>query len=193
LYKTILKTGQVYKRFKAKNGKTVTLRSIKWDDLDDALQLANSTVAERQTDPDLGVLLDKTQTRESESDWLANKLVRIESGNEISVVAEVDGRVVGNSEVTRGTFNDEFYHGKLGILLLKEFRDQGIGLEMMNMLVEESRKAGLKTIELEVFATNKRGIRVYEKAGFKQVGKIPKKIFRNGKFTDIVVMAIELL
>ncbi len=107
-------------------------------------------------------------------------------------MAEVDGKVVGNSEVTRGTLTDEFYHGKLGILLLKEFRNQGIGHEMINTLVEESRKAGLKTIELEVFATNEQAVHVYETAGFRRVGKIPKKIFRNGKFTDVIVMAIEL-
>jgi ribosomal protein S18 acetylase RimI-like enzyme len=73
-----------------------------------------------------------------------------------------------------------------------EYRDQGIGLQMMKTLVDESRKAGLKTIELEVFASNPRAIHVYEAAGFKQVGRIPKKIFRKGRFTDIIVMAIEL-
>lgn len=181
----------MYKQFKTKSGKAVTLRSLKWDDLDDALLLANSTVLERGTDPDLGVLLDKMQTRESEADWLSKRLVRIESGDEISVVAEVDGRMVGNSEVARGVSSDEFAHGKLGILLSKEFRNQGIGLEMVKTIVDESRKAGLKTIELEAFTTNERAMYVYEKAGFRQVGRIPKKIFRDGKFTDIVVMAIE--
>lgn len=188
----MLKTGQIYKQFYSKSGKLVTLRAIKWEDLDNVLEIANGIVEKRELDPDLGVILDKRQTRESEAEWLGKKLVSIESGQQISVVAEVDNHVVGNSEVARGSSSDEFYHGKLGILLMKDYRSQGIGLEMMNTLVEESRKSGLKTIELEVFASNSRAIHVYETAGFKQVGKIPRKIFRKGKFTDIVVMAIEL-
>ena len=63
---------------------------------------------------------------------------------------------------------------------------------MMRTLVKESRKAGLKTIELEVFANNPHAIHVYERTGFKEAGRIPKKMLRNGKFIDSVVMSMEL-
>jgi putative acetyltransferase len=111
---------------------------------------------------------------------------------QVSVVAEVDSKLVGNSEVIRGQLHDEYHHGKLGISLLRDYRNQGIGLEMMKTLIDGSRKEGLKTIELEVFANNPRAVHVYESAGFKEVGRIPKKIFRTGRFIDIIVMAIEL-
>jgi RimJ/RimL family protein N-acetyltransferase len=65
-------------------------------------------------------------------------------------------------------------------------------VEMMRTLVAESRRAGLKTIQLEVFANNPRAIHVYEKTGFKETGRIPKKMLRNGKFIDSIVMAREL-
>jgi RimJ/RimL family protein N-acetyltransferase len=168
------------------------LRSAKWDDLQNLLLFANALVDEREIDPDLGIILDKHPEPEKEAEWLGRKLAAIESGQEISVVAEADGVLVGNSEVTRGTSSDEFLHGKLGISVKREFRDSGIGFEMMKTLIDESRNAGLKTIELEVFANNPRATHVYEKGGFKQVGRIPKKIYRQGRFIDIVVMAIEL-
>ena len=187
-----MKAGQIYKQITAKNGKRVTLRAVKWEDLDACLEFANRLVDEREIDPDFGIILDKRQTLETESEWLGDKLASIERGDQMSVVAEAEGKLVGNSEVIRGHVSDEFHHGKLGISLLKEYRDQGIGLQMMKTLVDESRKAGLETIELEVFASNPRAIHVYEAAGFKQVGRIPKKIFRKGRFTDIIVMAIEL-
>ncbi len=187
-----MKAGQIYKQFRTKNGKLATLRAIRWEDLNGLLEFANSLVDEREIDPDFGIILDKKQTLETESKWLGEKLSSIENMTQVSVVAEIDGRLVGNSEVVRGNSSDEFHHGKLGISILKEYRDQGIGLEMMKTLVEQSRKAGLKTIELEVFATNPRAIHVYESAGFKQVGRIPKKIFRKGRHTDIILMAIEL-
>jgi ribosomal-protein-alanine N-acetyltransferase len=104
----------------------------------------------------------------------------------------VRGRLTGNSSVTRGSYEDTKRHGYLGIAISKKHRDRGIGLEMMRTLVKESRNAGLKSIELEVFANNPRAIRVYERTGFKEAGRISKKMFRNGKFIDSIVMAREL-
>ena len=121
---------------------------IRWDDLYSLIDLANKLVDERDQNPDFGILLDKRQSLESEADYLANKLVSIEKSEEVSVVAEVDGKLIGNSEVTRGKTTDEFHHGKLGIALLREYRDFGIGFEMMKILADESRSFGLKTIEL---------------------------------------------
>jgi RimJ/RimL family protein N-acetyltransferase len=187
-----MKSGQIFKQFVAKDGTRVILRSIKWEDLQDCIEFANKLVAERDDDPDFGIILDKKQTLESESVWLANKLVEIEKGEQISVVAEVNGGLVGNSEISRGRTSDEFYHGKLGISLLREYRDQGMGFEMMKTLVDQSRNIGLKSIELEVFASNVRAIGLYEKVGFSKAGRIPKKIFRRGRFTDIIVMSIVL-
>ena len=147
---------------------------------------------QRETNPYIGVILDKLQTIESESDWLSKKLASAELGQQVSVVASIDGKMVGNSEVIRGVSSDEYHHGKLGIAISKGYGGLGIGYEMLRTLVEESRKAGLKTIELEVFATNSRAFHLYEKVGFRQVGLIPKKIFRNDRFTDIILMSIEL-
>jgi len=119
-------------------------------------------------------------------------MAAVEKGEQVHVIADIDGKLVGNSEVTRGKFSDEFLDGKLGIALLRDYRDLWIGLEMMKTLIDESKKLGLKIIELETFATNPRAIHVYEKVGFKQVGRIPKKIFRKDHHIDIIVMSIEL-
>jgi hypothetical protein len=75
-----LKAGRVYKQITAKDGKLVTLRAIRWEDLDACLEFANLLVAERENDPDFGILLDEKQTLESESEWLAKKLASIERG-----------------------------------------------------------------------------------------------------------------
>ena len=47
-----------------------------------------------------------------------------------------------------------------GIAIMRKHRSLGIGVEMMKSLVRESRKAGLKTIQLEVFASNAKAIHV---------------------------------
>ena len=187
-----MKTGRVYRQFKATNGENVTLRALKWEDLDNCVVFVNDLVSEKKTEPNLGVMVDTKQTREEEAEWLANQLIGIESGKIVSVVADTSGRIVGNSSVTRGPYQDTSRHGGLGIAVSRKFRDVGIGVEMMRTLVKESRRAGLKTLELEVFANNPRAIHVYEKTGFKQTGRIPKKMFRKGKFIDSIVMTREL-
>jgi RimJ/RimL family protein N-acetyltransferase len=165
---------------------------LKWEDLDDCVTFINDLVGEKDSEPNLGIVADRKQTREEEARWLANQITGIERGSIVSVVAEVRGRLTGNRSVTRGSYEDTKRHGYLGIAISKKHRDRGIGLEMMRTLVNESRKAGLKSIELEVFANNPRAIHVYERIGFKEAGRIPKKMLRNGKYIDSVVMAMEL-
>jgi RimJ/RimL family protein N-acetyltransferase len=165
---------------------------LKWEDLDDCVTFINDLVGEKDSEPNLGIVADRKQTREEEAKWLANQITGIEGGSIISVVAEAGGRLAGNSSVTRGSYKDTKRHGYLGIAISKKHRDRGIGLEMMRSLIKESRKAGLKTIELEVFANNPRAIHVYERIGFKEAGRIPKKMLRSGKFIDSIVMARQL-
>ncbi len=187
-----MRTGRIYGRFKTPSGESATLRALKWEDLDDCVAFINDLVGEKGSEPNLGIVADRKQTREEEADWLANQITGMERGSIVSVVAEVGGRLVGNSSVTRGSYDDTRRHGYLGIAILRKYRDRGIGLGMMRTLIKESRKAGLKTIQLEVFANNPRAIHVYERTGFKEAGRIPKKMLRNGKFIDSIVMARDL-
>jgi len=187
-----MRTGRLYKRFRSSNGDEVILRALRWEDLDDCVSFINDLVKEKKTEPYLGIMADAIQTRESEAEWLAKQLLGIEKRNIVSVVAEVSGRLEGNASMTRGSYDDSRLHGALGIAISKKHRDRGIGLEMMRTLVRESRKIGLRTLELEVFANNPRAIHVYEKAGFKQTGRFPKKIARRGKSIDSILMTREL-
>ena len=43
-----------------------------------------------------------------------------------------------------------------------------------------------------MFSNNERARHVYEKVGFKETGRIPKGLYRNGKFIDDVIMVKEL-
>jgi RimJ/RimL family protein N-acetyltransferase len=45
---------------------------------------------------------------------------------------------------------------------------------------------------LTAFAENKPAIGLYEKHGFKQVGKIPNALFRKNSYSDEIIMIKEL-
>jgi RimJ/RimL family protein N-acetyltransferase len=70
-------------------------------------------------------------------------------------------------------------------------RDAGMGTDAVRQLIEFGfRDLNLNRIYLHVFATNARAIHVYEKAGFVREGVLRQAAFLDGRFVDVVVMAI---
>ncbi len=180
------KKSGVYDVFTAKDGRKVVLRQIRWEDLDDCLEFINSLVEERAE-----ILRDTPVTREEEADWLGTRLARIEKGQLIGVAAEVDGKMIANSEVEKrsGFMN---HVGYLGIGIKKGYRCIGIGSKLIQTLINESKKAGLKILVLDVFDANQPAKALYKKMGFKEAGKIPKGIHKDGKYIDLIRMTTEL-
>ena len=129
-----MRAGTVYRRFTAKDGRQVTLRAPKWSDLDDMLDFINSLVEEGAN-----ILVDTKQTRESEIEWLARLLTSLEKDKQVVVVAEVDGRFVGQTEVTPKGGRSR-HVGSIGISLKDGYRDVGIGSELMREAETHSRR-----------------------------------------------------
>jgi len=77
-------------------------------------------------------------------------------------------------------------------VVAKEYRNLGIGTRMLETLVEESRRAGLKLLVLDVYASNARARHIYGKLGFREAGTVPKMAFRKDGYVDIVRMYLEL-
>jgi len=177
-----MKSGKVIRSFSAKDGRKVVLRTPMWEDLDDFLELINSLVDEKAD-----ILRTERVSRDEEIDFLSKVLSRLEKDEMFYLVAEVDGKVVAVSEISkRGGY--EKHVGVIGIAIRNGFRDLGIGTEIMKTLVEQTQKMGLKVLTLSAFATNKPAIHVYEKVGFVQTGTIPKKHFKEGKYIDEIIL-----
>jgi RimJ/RimL family protein N-acetyltransferase len=177
-----MKSGKTIRSFSAKDDREVVLRTPKWEDLDDFLELINSLVDERAD-----ILRTEKVSREEEIDWLSKVLSRLEKDETFYMVAEVNGKVVAVSEINRRS-GYEKHVGVIGIAIRNGFRDLSIGTEMMKTLVEQAQKMGLKVLTLTAFATNKRAIHVYEKVGFVQTGTIPKKHFKEGRYIDEIIL-----
>jgi L-amino acid N-acyltransferase YncA len=177
-----MKSGKIVQSFFAKAGRKVVLRTPKWEDLDDFLEIINSLV-----DEGADILRTERVSKEEEIDFLSRVLSRLEKDEMFYLVAEVDGKVVAVSEISkRGGY--EKHVGVIGIAIRNGFRDLGIGTEIMKTLVEQAQKMGLKVLTLSAFATNKPAIHVYEKVGFVQTGTIPKKHFKEGKYIDEIIL-----
>jgi RimJ/RimL family protein N-acetyltransferase len=177
-----MKSGKTVRSFSAKDGREVILRTPKWEDLDDLLELINSLVEERAD-----ILKTEKVTREQEIDFLSRVLSLLEKDEMFYLVAEVGGKVVAVSEITKRS-GYEKHVGIVGIAIRRGFRDLGIGTEILKSLLEQAKKMSLKVLTLTAFARNKRAVHVYEKAGFVQTGVIPKKFFKDGNYIDEIIM-----
>jgi RimJ/RimL family protein N-acetyltransferase len=177
-----MKAGKVVRIISAKDGQRVILRTPKWEDLDDLLELINSLVEEGAE-----IIRNEKVSREEEIDWLSKSLASLEKDKVFFLVAEVDGKVIASSDI-HPLNGSERHVGVLGIIIKNGFRDVGVGTEMMKALVEQAYKMGLKVLTLTVFATNKRAIHVYENVGFVRTGVIPKKHFKDGRYIDEIIM-----
>jgi RimJ/RimL family protein N-acetyltransferase len=178
-----MKSGKILETFSAKDGRRVVLRTPKWEDLDDLLELINSLVEEKAE-----IVMDEKLSREQEAEWLSDALLSLEKGQTFFLVAEVDGKVVASSDLRVGKGSQK-RAGAVGIAVKRGFRDLDIGTRIMRAIAKEAQRVGLKVLVLSVFATNKRAIHVYEKVGFVQTGRVPKKHFREGKYVDEIAMA----
>ena len=181
-----MKAGLFFRSFTAKDGRDVTLRNPRWEDLDDMLDFINSLVEEEAP-----IAKDNKMTREEEVDWLASCLTGLEKGRLAVIVAEVEGRMVGQVFVSPRA--GRLRHvGNLGISVKKGHRNIGIGYELLMEAEPHAEKLGVEVIYLEVFDSNKNAIHLYSKLGYREVGRIPNGALFKGQYIDSVSMVKEL-
>lgn len=70
-------------------------------------------------------------------------------------------------------------------------RGRGLGLEAVRLLLAFGfNDLNLHRISLQVFATNTRAIKTYERAGFRHEGRLRDAMYLDGRFVDVLTMAI---
>jgi RimJ/RimL family protein N-acetyltransferase len=122
----------------------------------------------------------------SEAFWIG-ELIR--ASENLVLVAEADGEVVGNVlvSVDRGRATEHI--GVLSICIARDWRDVGIGTELVAGAQAWARERGLRKISLGVFPDNDRAIAVYERQGFVREG-LRRQQYRSGdEYRDEVLMA----
>lgn len=103
-----------------------------------------------------------------------------------------DGQLVGEMDYQidpKHVLKKETGTAWIGIILGEEnARGKGIGQQALQYLEEEIRKQGLKRIELGVFEFNTGAIRLYQKAGYQEIGRIPDFTYWNDKMWQDIRM-----
>lgn len=84
---------------------------------------------------------------------------------------------------------------RLTIVIHPSFDGQGIGMLLMDRFIKWAKETdGIEKIELLVRATNERAIHLYTKLGFREEGRLLKRIkISDGKYIDDISMGLPLL
>ena len=80
--------------------------------------------------------------------------------------------------------------GELGISCAKEYRGEGVGSLLMQLVIDEAIHAiaQLEIVTLWVFADNALARQMYKKFGFIEFGILPNGVKRRGKVNDNIQM-----
>lgn len=104
-----------------------------------------------------------------------------------------DGRVVGNVGVFQ--IGDRFkvrHRASLGIAVVQEYWNTGLGTTLINGAIDLTRKAGYEQLELGVFSDNSSAIHLYRKLGFQEVGRMPNAFkLPDGSYADEIMMVLQ--
>ena len=111
-----------------------------------------------------------------------------DSENSIVLIALENDQIIARAEL-EGYYPARIRHrAKFSISVKKEYWNQGIGTEMIKRIFKQAKNLKIRIIELEVIADNQRGINLYHKMGFADIGIYKDYFFVNGIFKDAVVM-----
>ncbi len=187
---TQLRPGQILKEFQTKSDLKATLRILRQSDADDLQNYVNLLSAE---DTYVAYSGEKVTLKDEEK-FIKTSLENLKKGDAVPMVCEINGRIAAICRASR-KMNMKKRSRHIAIIVIsvkKEFRGEGIGKECMKEIIIQAKKIkGVNILKLTAFADNKPAISLYEKMGFKIVGRLPKQYLYRGKYQDNVIMQLE--
>ena len=130
------------------------------------------------------------RTIEQEEEFL---LSTSKKKNALFIIAEIDGRIVGNLNFSAGLRERTAHTGEFGISVLKQYWGNGIGEELLKYLINWCKVSGIiRKINLRVRTDNTVGISLYKKLGFQEQGLIKRDFLIDGKFYDSLSMGLQI-
>ena len=180
-----MKPGEIIHRGKTKKGKVFIVRYPVMGDLKKLLDYFN-TISKEQT---FIRFQGEQLTLDEEKKYLESLLEKIEKKEAVKLFAFYQNQLIALADI-KLLDKTSNHVGVFGITVDKQFRGEGIGKKLMNLVIEEAKKnlVKLKIITLGVFSNNPIACKIYGKMGFTQYGKLPKGILHRKKYVDHIFM-----
>ena len=177
------------KRISLRDGRTCVLRN--GEALDGQALFDNFMLTHAQTDWLLSYPDENSMDAVQEAAFLKEKAM---SPNEIEIIAEIDGRVVGSAGIERVGHKDKVKHrAEFGISVDKDCWGLGIGRALTRACIECAKAAGYAQLELQAVEANERAVALYRSEGFVEYGRNPRGFrSRINGWQPILLMRLEL-
>jgi len=174
------------KKYYLKNNKPYQIREIDPKDskkfIDYRTTLADETTYLRASRSELNLNL------EDQDKTIYNF---INSDNQYSIIAEINGIIIGNLQFRGGDHQRTRHAGEFGISILKDYWGNRIGYNLLSQLIEWVKDSKVvKKISLEVREDNTSAIALYKTLGFKLEGTIRKNFYADDKYYDSHIMGM---
>lgn len=182
--------GKVVFEGKSKNGKEFFIRYIRDGDAQIMLDYINAISKERTFISYQGEQL----TLAEEEKFVNPQKEKIKNGTCVELLAFSKNQLIGIANLDLGQRTSK-HIANLGISISKEFRDEGIGSKLLEILINEGKKniKGLEIIKLSVFATNQKALSLYKKFGFIEYSRLPNGVKLENGYLDRIDMFKKIL
>ncbi len=142
-------------------------------------------------DPDVNHFLERVapMTLHQEEQWIADAYDGAHN-LALGIALREDDRLVG--VVGLKDIDSRNRSAGFGISIgVKELWGRGHGTEATRLIVKHCFETlNLNRVWLHVFEYNQRGLKAYEKVGFRREGVLRQSAFRDGRYWDTVVMGL---
>ena len=167
--------------FRLKDGRPVTIRRLRDDDLDGLVAMFASLSKEALQ---FGLPpYDRPRLERWVTGLGGGVILLALDGTNVIGVAMVFGRVMSR---LRGV-------GEFVIYVHQDYQHQGLGTFLTKTVLEEAKKKGFHRVGLEVVADNTAAVKAYKRAGFAIEGRLRDAFFGDdGVYHEQLVMAIIL-
>lgn len=167
-----------------KNGEVVSIRQAETQDAERLLDCVKTYVPQSDYIPKLGQEIQITV--QQEADWIHSFIA---NDNSLLLVAEHENRIIGNIDLTGSRRKAMEHTAVIGMGMLKEWRNAGLGTALLSSAVEWARQNPiLELVWLQVYTANAAGLGLYRKMGFIENGVIQNFFKHEGSYFDNLTM-----
>jgi L-amino acid N-acyltransferase YncA len=135
-----------------------------------------------------GLWIDEVPAEESSRAWFDSQLDR---GS--MLVAEQQGEVLGYACFSPlRDYAGYRFTAENSIYLLPAAQGRGVGTILLSALIAHAREHGMHSLVALIEAGNTGSLRLHERSGFREVGRMPEAGFKFDRWWDLVTLQLLL-
>jgi len=136
-------------------------------------------------------ILNSTATFDTELKTVEDRLHWLNNHDAMHpvIVAESDGKVLGWASLSRWSERAAYdTTAEVSLYVHKDYRNQGIGKRLLEMLTLEGKTVGLHSLIARITEGNEKSFYLHELFGFEDVGTLKEIGKKFGNYLDVRIM-----